>query len=233
MKKYIICASIFLAGLIAGCESIDDNYKQYLEEYNYSGKISNLKVAVGFQRAILTWDNPTDQKSKTSLIVFGKDSIAFDQLVDSVSISGLNSGSGYDFSVFTLDAYGNRSVPISISALPVSQDFVDRLTIPGCRITKSGTKIGIAWSNLSNVSMQFAGKIEYQVSGSNNLSIASEALVTTATKTKAVSQHTIWIPELKTGQTYTVSYSVSVWPVLSKNITEDIVVIKGTATIRS
>src|SRR5690554_6939164 len=77
-----------------GCESMDDNYKQYIEEYNYSGKIDSLRVYPGYERVILAWDNPKDQKSKTIRVIYGVDStvVNYDSMVDSVSIEGLDAG---------------------------------------------------------------------------------------------------------------------------------------------
>jgi hypothetical protein len=202
---------------------MDDNYKQYQEEYNYSGKIKNLTAYVGYQRVILAWDNPVDQKSKTTLITFGNEKLEYDHLVDSVSIENLQSGSGYDFYVYTKDAEGNLSVPVTVSVLPVSLDFVSRLVAPGCKSTKSKTTYGLAWNSLSNVSMRLEGTIDYVITGSDGLSLKGTIIVPKATKTNAVTAHTQLFPEMKVGITYTVSYTVSVWPIVSKIVTEDIV----------
>lgn len=85
---------------------MEDNFKQYLKEYNYSGKIDSLRVYPGFERVILAWNNPKDQKSKSIKIVYGPDStvVTYDSLVDSVSIEGLDAGTGYEFIVYTMDA---------------------------------------------------------------------------------------------------------------------------------
>ncbi|MFA6795500.1 MAG: DUF4998 domain-containing protein, partial [Proteiniphilum sp.] len=67
MKQFKSILKIgFLMTIMAywGCDSMEDNFKQYLEEYNYSGKIDSLRVYPGFERVILAWDNPKDQKSK-------------------------------------------------------------------------------------------------------------------------------------------------------------------------
>ena len=71
--KYIVgCLLIILLSLY-GCDSMEENYEQYLEEYNYSGKITNLRVYPGYERVVLAWDNPKDQKSKSILIIYGPD----------------------------------------------------------------------------------------------------------------------------------------------------------------
>ncbi len=231
-KNILILLSLVISGIIiAGCDSMDDNFKQYLEEYNYSGKIKNLAVLSGYQRVILTWENPKDQKSTKTLVVYGDQQLEFDHLVDSVSIQNLTSGSGYEFTVYTLDLSQNRSVPVSITALPVSQDFVERLVAPGCRLTKSGNTWGLLWSSLSNVSMQFSGTIQFQMTGSDGSTLSKTISVPAAGKTKTIKQHSLLLPEIKSGVVYTISYNVSVWPVLSKIVTEDIVPVEGSVII--
>ena len=73
-RKYIYIVGCLLSfiGMI-GCEDMDDNYKQYLEEYNYSGKVTSVRSYLGFERVALAWDNPKDQKSKHILIEYGVD----------------------------------------------------------------------------------------------------------------------------------------------------------------
>lgn len=128
--RYIL--TLLLISMIGfyACESMDDNYKQYLGEYNYSGKIDSLRVYPGYERVILAWDNPRDQKSKKIKIIYGADQteIVYDQLVDSVSIDGLAAGTGYEFTVYTMDNNGNLSVPTSVTAFPISAEFVESLT---------------------------------------------------------------------------------------------------------
>ena len=130
--KYIV--AIMLASLIGfyACESMDDNYKQYLGEYNYSGKIDSLRVYPGYERVILAWDNPKDQKSVGVRILYGPDSteVIYNEMVDSVSIDGLAAGTGYEFIVYTIDKQGNLSVPTTMTAFPISLDYVEALTPP-------------------------------------------------------------------------------------------------------
>ena len=115
--KYIIGFLFSILLFSYACESMEDNYEQYLGEYNYSGKIDSLRVYPGFERVVLAWDNPKDQKSQSIRIIYGADStvVDYETLVDSVSIDGLDDGTGYDFTVYTLDAQKNISVPVSIT----------------------------------------------------------------------------------------------------------------------
>ena len=113
-KSIVIVGILLFTVSYWGCDSMDDNYKQYMEEYNYSGKVDSLRVYPGFERVILAWDNPKDQKSKSIRILYGEDSteIKYDTMVDSVSIEGLNAGTGYEFIVYTQDQFNNQFVTI-------------------------------------------------------------------------------------------------------------------------
>ena len=157
--KYIV--TIMLASFIGfyACESMDDNYKQYLGEYNYSGKIDSLRVYLGYERVILAWDNPKDQKSVAIRILYGPDSteIIYNEMVDSVSIDGLQAGTGYEFIVYTMDSHGNLSVPTSVTAFPISSNFVESLTPPSLIIEVKNNEQVVSLLGLSNVMMRFSG----------------------------------------------------------------------------
>lgn len=56
--------------------------------------------------------------------------VIYNEMVDSVSIDGLQAGTGYEFIVYTMDKHGNLSVPTSVTAFPISSSFVEALTPP-------------------------------------------------------------------------------------------------------
>ena len=174
--KYIIGFLFSILLFSYACESMEDNYEQYLGEYNYSGKIDSLRVYPGFERVVLAWDNPKDQKSQSIRIIYGADStvVDYETLVDSVSIDGLDDGTGYDFTVYTLDAQKNISVPVSITAFPISQDFVDNLTPPSLVVDVQNNEQVLSMIGLSNVLMTFAGIIDYKIVGPNDFEASGQ-----------------------------------------------------------
>ena len=221
---------------IVGCESMDDNYKQYLNEYNYSGKILNLRCYLGYQRVALAWDNPKDQKSKKIMIEYGAEKLqkTFDSLVDTVVIEGLNAGTGYDFTVYTLDNAGNHSVPVSVTALPVSKDMADNLVPPTCTYVKVGGEPAIHWVTLSAVSMSFCkqSRIEYSVTAADG-SVVKQGVFRNANEESLVSlnEYTLPVPELEAGKEYNVDFTVYVYPVSSNIVTMDAVPVTGSTRI--
>jgi F5/8 type C domain. len=235
IKKSILIPGILMALLCySGCESMDDNYKQYLGEYNYSGKIDSLRVYPGFERVVLAWDNPKDQKSKTIRIVYGVDStvLNYDTLVDSVSIEGLDAGTGYEFTVYTLDEHNNMSIPTSITAFPVSQIIVDGLTPPSVVVQTIGADQFISVVGLSNVTMSFSGKIEYTVTSENGFSESGEVELP-----EMVGKNQIDVPIVTFGipflppDDYTINIKASVWPIIGNLVSIDETWLERTTTV--
>ena len=217
------------------CDSMEDNFKQYLEEYNYSGKIDSLRVYPGLERVILAWDNPKDQKSKTIRIVYGVDSteVLYDTLVDSVSIEGLNAGTGYEFAIYTMDANKNLSVPTYITAFPVSQAFVDALTPPMVVVQAIGPDQYVSIMGTSNVLMSFSGNIEYTVNGPDGFTKSEEVFIPEAIGQSQVNipvSSIIPLPFLPEGE-YTFDIRVSVRPVMGNLVSVDEVWLDNQQTV--
>ncbi|HHT29471.1 MULTISPECIES: DUF4998 domain-containing protein [Petrimonas] len=233
--KSIITVGILLALLSNyGCDSMEDNFKQYLKEYNYSGKIDSLRVYPGFERVILAWNNPKDQKSKSIKIVYGPDStvVTYDSLVDSVSIEGLDAGTGYEFIVYTMDAKNNLSVPTSITAFPVSKAFVNALTPPSIIVQAIGADQYITVIGTSNVLMRFAGDIEYTVTGADGFTQSGsvqwpEKAGATQVDLPVAGMGITFLPP---GE-YTFSYKVSVFPIVGNLVSVDEVWLENTQTV--
>jgi len=200
-----------------GCSSMDDNYKQYTNEYNYSGKIDSLRVYPGFERVILAWDNPKDQKSKTIKIVYGVDSteVEYDSMVDSVSIDGLNEGTGYEFTIYTMDSQKNISVPTSITAFPVSKEFVESLTPPSIIVKTNYPKQFLSLVGLSNVLMKFSGHIEFAVTGPEGFTKSGSVYLPELAGASDVDipVSSLGVDFIQPGE-YSFDYKVSVWPIL-------------------
>lgn len=237
--KYIV--AIMLASLIGfyACESMDDNYKQYLGEYNYSGKIDSLRVYPGYERVILAWDNPKDQKSVGVRILYGPDSteVIYNEMVDSVSIDGLAAGTGYEFIVYTIDKQGNLSVPTTMTAFPISLDYVESLTPPSLVIEVQNNEQVVSLLGLSNVMMRFSGLINYTVEGPGGFTSTgsidlTDEVITTDPTTGAVQYNTINevslpVADLGVGVEffppgmYNFTYSASVWPIMGNQASID------------
>lgn len=133
--KYIIPALFVMLGL-ASCENMDWLHKEYLQEGSiYAGKISNLEVEAGFERAVLTWDNPKDLVSKKIRIGYGLSSvegeyIVIDELISEYELKDLSSYTTYFFEVATLDAYDNPSLVSTIETPMFNRSSFEGIDMP-------------------------------------------------------------------------------------------------------
>lgn len=189
-----------------------------------------MRVYPGYERVVLAWDNPKDQKSKSILIIYGPDSTqaTYDTLVDSVSIEGLSAGIGYEFIVYTQDEYKNLSVPVSITAFPISRDFVETLMPPSLVIDVQDNEQVLSFFGLSNVLMEFSGKIVYSITSpmgineSGELDLTDQVITTDpVTGEKVINTiNNLSVPVTELGISflppgeYTFTYTVSVWPIM-------------------
>ena len=128
MKKilYFLAIAVIATVVTTSCKDMDDNYKEYLEDIpTYSPPVRNL-TAVSPEAGTLTLSWSIDDKSqraKSIRILVKKTSTdvqTFDipVLVMEYTISGLDL-QAYDFDVYTIDSFGNLSIPISRTFTPI------------------------------------------------------------------------------------------------------------------
>ncbi len=116
MKNWIFVLLLTMG--LAACEPMDDNYKGYLENIpQYSPKITNLTKVESIRTIDLQWDNPPGDLAQKIKIDTGDTTYVFNEMIDHCKLEDLEI-KGYLISVFTIDKYGNLSVPESISAFP-------------------------------------------------------------------------------------------------------------------
>lgn len=128
MKKilYFLAIAVIATVVTTSCKDMDDSYKEYLEDIpTYSPPVRNL-TAVSPEAGTLTLSWSIDDKSqraKSIRILVKKTSTdvqTFDipDLVMEYTISGLDL-QAYDFDVYTIDSFGNLSIPISRTFTPI------------------------------------------------------------------------------------------------------------------
>lgn len=117
MKKQIILI-LFVLSLVA-CDSMDSNYIDYLKDIKqYSPRVTNLKAHVPEVRTVvLTWENPIGDTAVKILIDTGNDSYQIDEMINTYRLENLDI-KGYTINVYTIDKYGNKSVPATVQTFP-------------------------------------------------------------------------------------------------------------------
>ena len=118
MKTLKIIGTIVIVLLLANCDRMEDNYKDYLNNVQtYSPKVTNLKAVAGLKEATITWTNPIGNIAVKNVINIQDSVIILDSMVESYKFTNLEIR-GYQISVFTVDKFNNYSVPAIVSIFP-------------------------------------------------------------------------------------------------------------------
>ncbi len=135
MKRIFILLSCLTlcAGLFSSCEGQDAVYSQFQEEgpVVYLGKVQNVVVASGANRARLTWAPSDDPRIKSATISWnngaGTQTLDWDPSQPfETTVEGLPEGS-IIFEIVTNDTHGNHSVPVSVNGIVYGDQFASLL----------------------------------------------------------------------------------------------------------
>ncbi|MCL3779546.1 carbohydrate-binding protein [Prolixibacteraceae bacterium JC049] len=166
MTKSSLIIIALLSLFVWACDDMHDNYKDYVKERIYPGKVDSIRVYVGYQKAYFGWETPTDAKSKKIVVKYGKDSIVTASNIDTLIIPNLTSGSGYEFEIFSVDEFWNSSVKSYKTMLPVSDIWVqNNMLVPNPKFKPADgvhtDSLLVKWSALSNDFMYYVGDLSY------------------------------------------------------------------------
>ena len=127
MKKfiYLFALACIVAFTTISCADMDDNYKEYLENIpTYSPAVRNLS-AVSPEAGSLTlhWDIVDDTHLIKSIRILAKktadDVLVYNtEAVTEYTITDLEL-QGYEFYVYTIDGFGNLSIPVIETFTPI------------------------------------------------------------------------------------------------------------------
>jgi len=128
MKQLTYAIALVCAVLLAttSCEDMDEKYREYLDNIpTYAPAVRNLR-AVSPEPGNLTlmWDIVDDTHLiKAMRIVVKKTAtekqvIEIPQVVTEYTVTGLEL-QGYEFEVFTIDDFGNLSIPVTETFTPI------------------------------------------------------------------------------------------------------------------
>ena len=128
MKRLIYLITISCLMLISGtsCEDMDSNYKEYLDNIpTYSPAVRNLRAMSPQPGDLkLMWDIVDETHLIKSMRIVvkktatDKRSIDIPEVVTEYTVTGLEL-QGYEFEVFTIDGYGNLSIPVTETFTPI------------------------------------------------------------------------------------------------------------------
>lgn len=117
------CMVLFTA---VSCEDMDDNYKEYLDNIpTYAPAVRNLRaVSPEPGQLTLMWDivDATHLIQKMRIVVKKTATdirtIDISEVVNEYTVTDLEL-QGYEFEVFTIDGFGNLSIPVTETFTPI------------------------------------------------------------------------------------------------------------------
>lgn len=215
MKNYhckTLVVSLLTLITVACTDSLVDS-ESYKANIKYSSKISNLRGEVGIERVELNWENPVDQVAKKIRIEYGDNLfIETDTLVSTYTID-LGFGGNIEFTVYTLDAYGNKSVGTSIFLTPFSssvvESFVESVTPvrPASRVEEES--LTIRWDNLTNHDfLRYTGIMDYTYTINNEV-------FTGVANSNNSNEERVVIPDISSPTIIDFEYTMYYWPIIN------------------
>ena len=219
--ELVLCVLLLALG-VSSCSNMDELYKDYLTGSIYSGKVSDLTATAGNERVLLQWTNPKDQISKRIKVVYGEpeEIVETESLVDELYIENLSMGS-YEFTVYTMDEYGNLSIPVSITKSIFTASMIDGIDPPRCTATlQEDGKYMIDFTGVSGAMGMFGGDLEFTITGDGfTYSDSYTVEVDYTTYKSSIVDLAFEDVELPGSGNYTLSYKLSVYPASLKDKT--------------
>ena len=160
---------LLLAALIsAACTDIYDNIREFGDEETvYVGMLDGVQlVKTGFER--LEFDLWKEGRVPAGMMKVGRASKTLivcedftepdhtriiDSLCSWVNITGLTELKNYQFTIYTADKYGNRSLPLSAEGTPYTQENLDALAIVQPSVIESENAAYVRWSDPMSTDM--------------------------------------------------------------------------------
>lgn len=151
--RHILLSLIVLSALLSSCEDMYKTQAKYEGEVVYPARFDTIIGHIGYERVEL--DLMKAGRIRSSLIKMGKAKKTvieydgkvetIDSLVSWVNITGLTSAKLYRFKVYTIDEFGNKSVPQGIALIPFTTSDFETLQVSAPRVMKSPSAAVVDW----------------------------------------------------------------------------------------
>ncbi len=169
--RNILLLFIVCTALLWSCESMYDKQEQFEGEIIYPAKYDTVIGYIGYERVeidlLKAGRVPSERinlgKAQKTRIEYDDQVITIDSLVSYVNITGLTQSKLYRFKIYTIDQYGNESVPQEIALIPFTSNDLASFAVAPPRVMASPSAAVIDWpTGLSSVLMDYYGlKFEY------------------------------------------------------------------------
>jgi hypothetical protein len=182
MKRilFLITISTFL---LSSCDDIYDNIKDFVEEEKvYPGKYDFAKGKIGFERVeidllaagrILSSEVKLG-KAKKTVVEYDDKKVVFDSVCSWVGITGLTQQKLYEFKIYTIDEFGDQSIPVNVSLTPFTSADINVVNIVPPRVISSPWRVQVDWPNgISSVLLRYL-TLSYSYTNKNGNVVTGE-----------------------------------------------------------
>ncbi|WP_353125200.1 DUF4998 domain-containing protein [Parapedobacter pyrenivorans] len=202
-----------------------DNYKQYLNDRKYTGKVDTAIVQPGFERLQLSLVLNNDPSIARVRVYWSNRSDSAELAVERsgqadtvrLLIDQLAEGN-YNFEIITLDAENNRSISTFASGQVFGENYVSTLNnrvLRGASLTDDGSKVILQWSSPS--SGEIGLHVEYLDSHgvTQRITIPADEVISELPDYGEASQmryRAVYLPNAQAIDTFTTAYAEATLP---------------------
>ncbi|MDR3245049.1 MAG: DUF5012 domain-containing protein [Prevotellaceae bacterium] len=153
--KRIFCIISVISLILASCSGdIFDNIKEHIEaEKVYVGKFDKADGRVGLNRVEIDLLDagriPANKvnigKAVKTIIEYDKEKITLNEIPSWINITNLTEARLYRFSIYNLDEYGNKSIPVEVALIPFTDADYNDLDVAAPSFTIAPTAAEFVW----------------------------------------------------------------------------------------
>jgi hypothetical protein len=157
MKKiFFIVYTVFSFAVLSCSGDIFDNINEHAsKERVYVAKFDDPVAHAGFERVEIDLLNagriPSSEiklgKAVKTVVEYDDKVITYDEVKSWLDIRGLTVPKLYRFTIYNVDEYGNKSVPVETSSIPYTSEEFHTLVFPNPFLDIAPTSANISWPN--------------------------------------------------------------------------------------
>lgn len=166
MRYRILLLMIVSTVLLWSCDDMYEKQSEFEGEIVYPAKFDTIIGKIGFERVeidlLKAGRIPASQikmgKAKKTVIEYDDEVITIDTLASWVNITGLTQSKLYRFQIYSIDEFGNKSVPQEIALIPFTSTDLASYAVSPPRVMSSPSAAVIDWPNgITSVLMDYTG----------------------------------------------------------------------------
>jgi len=166
MKNKLFFFGIVVSIFLYSCKGMYDNIEEYAGESVYPAKYDTIVGHIGFERVEIDLMKagriPSSKlklgKAQKTVVEYDNKRIVIDSLVSWVNVTGLTLPKLYRFKVYTIDEYGNKSVPQEIGLIPYTNEDLKSIAVQEPRVLASPGAAVLDWPGaISSILLEYHG----------------------------------------------------------------------------